>query len=145
MPDQPMDVPAVLDGLNRVLELQYRSVIQYTVVSGSVFGLEHQYLTDRLFSFAEEELADTRRIVEKINALGGEPSIKIEQPQLLPDVREASEWLVKSETEIVELMKTIIPSTGQEGRSEAMEHLLEHLMLRKQEQIDFLIRATRQP
>ena len=140
-----MDVTAVLEGMNRVLELQYRSVIQYTIVSGSVLGLEHQYLTDRLFSFAEQELADARRIVEKINALGGEPSVTVEQPQLLPDVHEASEWLVKTETEIVELMKTIIPLTGQEGRSEAMEHLLEHLMLRKQEQIDFLIRATRQP
>lgn len=145
MPDEPMDVRTVVDKLNRVLELQYRSMIQYTVASGSVFGLEHQYLTDRLFSFAEEELADARRVVEKINALGGEPSVTVEPPQLLPDVREASEWLVKSETEIVELMKTIIPATGQEGRSEAMEHLLEHLMLRKQEQIDFLIRATRQP
>ena len=104
MPDEPMDVTAVLDGMNRVLELQYRSVIQYTIVSGSVLGLEHQYLTDRLFSFAEQELADARRIVEKINALGGEPSVTVEQPQLLPGVQGASEWLVKTEPESVDLM-----------------------------------------
>ena len=29
-----------------------------------------------------------------------------------------------------------------EGRSEALEHLMEHLILRKQEQVDFLERAT---
>lgn len=138
-----MDVSAVLEGLNRVLELQYRSVLQYTIVSASIFGLENQYLTERLFAFAEQELADTRRIVEKVSALGGEPSATVEQPRRFRSLDDALRWLVEGENEIVELMKTIIPETGQEGRSEAMEHLLEHLMLRKQEQIDFLIRATR--
>lgn len=143
MPDESMDVSAVLEGLNRVLELQYRSVLQYTIVSASIFGLENQYLTERLFAFAEQELADTRRIVEKVSALGGEPSATVEQPRRFRSLDDALRWLVEGENEIVELMKTIIPETGQEGRSEAMEHLLEHLMLRKQEQIDFLIRATR--
>ncbi len=35
----------------------------------------------------------------------------------------------------------IIPATGSEGRGEALEHLLEHLILRKQDQADFLRRA----
>jgi hypothetical protein len=35
-----------------------------------------------------------------------------------------------------------IEPTGREGRSEALEHLMEHLILRKQEQVDFLERAA---
>lgn len=31
--------------------------------------------------------------------------------------------------------------TGREGRSEALEHMLEHQIMRKQEQVDFLRRA----
>ena len=37
----------------------------------------------------------------------------------------------------------MIPETGKEGASEALEHLLEHLILRKQGQVDFLTRALR--
>jgi hypothetical protein len=38
----------------------------------------------------------------------------------------------------------VIPHTGTEGRSEALEHLMEHLILRKQNQIDFLTRTARE-
>ena len=31
---------------------------------------------------------------------------------------------------------------AREGRSEALEHMLEHLVMRKRRQIDFLKRAT---
>ena len=37
----------------------------------------------------------------------------------------------------------MIPETGKEGASEALEHLLEHLILREQGQVDFLTRALR--
>ena len=37
----------------------------------------------------------------------------------------------------------MIPASGQEARSEALEHLLEHIIMRKQEQIDFLHRVRR--
>ena len=37
----------------------------------------------------------------------------------------------------------MIPETGHEGASEALEHLLEHIIMRKQEQVDFLVRAMR--
>ena len=36
-----------------------------------------------------------------------------------------------------------IEPTGREGRSEALEHLMEHMILRKQDQVDFLLRARR--
>ena len=36
----------------------------------------------------------------------------------------------------------MIEFSGQEPRSEALEHLLEHLIMRKQQQIDFLWHAS---
>jgi hypothetical protein len=51
------------------------------------------------------------------------------------------ERLLASEEEAVEALREIIPATGSEGRGEALEHLLEHLILRKQDQADFLRRA----
>jgi hypothetical protein len=42
----------------------------------------------------------------------------------------------------VEALQEAIEPTGREGRSEALEHLLEHMIMRKQHQIDFLRRAV---
>ena len=39
--------------------------------------------------------------------------------------------------------ETLDVDTGNEGRSEALEHRLEHSIMRKQEQVDALIRAQR--
>ena len=47
--------------------------------------------------------------------------------------------------ETIEALQAAIEPTGREGVSEALEHLLEHLILRKQNQVDFLIRARRRP
>lgn len=38
----------------------------------------------------------------------------------------------------------MIPETGNDGASEALEHLIEHVLLRKQDQIDYLVRALGQ-
>lgn len=43
----------------------------------------------------------------------------------------------------MEALQEAIEPTGREGRSEALEHMLEHLIMRKQRQIDFLKRAAR--
>ena len=140
---EPMDSEAVLDGLNRALALQQRSVLQYTIASGSIFGLEFQSLGERLWSWAQEELADTRLIVEKIIAIGGEPSTDVADPRWTGDPEEAVERLVESESETIEALQDVIPSTGDDGRSEALEHTLEHLIMRKQAQVDYLLRARR--
>ena len=44
-------------------------------------------------------------------------------------------------TSTVAALHAIIPHTGQEPRSEAIEHRLEHQIMRKQEQLDTLRRA----
>jgi hypothetical protein len=52
-------------------------------------------------------------------------------------------WLIACETEAVDALQGAIEPTGREGRSEALEHLLEHLIMRKQAQIDFLTRPAK--
>ena len=140
-----MDVGAVLEALNRALSLQHRSVLQYTLNAGSVFGLEYQAFGDKLSSFAAAELDGARELVEKITALGGEPSTEVPKLDWTDDSPAAVERMIELETEAVEAFQAVIPHTGHEGRSEALEHLMEHLILRKQNQIDFLLRAVREP
>ena len=141
----PMDVDSVLEGLNKALRLQQRSVLQLTRGAGSMFGLEFQAVGERLWLFARSELEDTKLLVEKITALGGDPAVELAPVQWHEDPRAAIDALVESEDEAIAALHAVIPHTGQEPRSEALEHLMEHLIMRKQNQVDWLRRARRTP
>jgi bacterioferritin (cytochrome b1) len=141
----PMDVENVIRCLNEALELQHRSVIQFNLASGSMLGLEVQAVTGELWAFAQAELDDTRRIVEKIAALGGDPTAKVATVSWDQDPRALLDSLIENEDEAIAALHAVIPHTGQEPRSEALEHLMEHLIMRKQNQVDWLRRARRDP
>jgi len=51
--------------------------------------------------------------------------------------------LIESEGEALQKLQDAIEPTGREAASEAIEHRLEHIILRKQEQVDLLLRAAR--
>ena len=53
--------------------------------------------------------------------------------------------LIEQETEVLETLQAAIEPTGREAASEAVEHRLEHIIMRKQEQVDYLLRARRSP
>lgn len=139
--DDPMDVPGALDALNNALTLQFRSALHYATTAGSVGGLEYIGLAERFWSYAEAELRDARRMVEKIVALGGTPDLQVKPWTFERDATKAVSALVKCENEAIAALHKVIPTTGQEPRSEALEHLMEHLIIRKQEQVDTLLRA----
>jgi bacterioferritin (cytochrome b1) len=141
--EEKLDVEEAIARLNDGLRLQYRSAHQYMLSSGSLFGFEFQSLGDRLWEFGKAELLDTRKLVEKIIALGGEPVTDVAPLRWTGKPDEAVEWLIESESEAVETLQAAIEPTGREGRSEALEHMLEHVIMRKQDQIDFLVRARR--
>jgi bacterioferritin (cytochrome b1) len=141
--EERLDVDQAVSRLNDALRLQYRSVHQYTLSSGSLFGFEFQSLGDRLWEYAKAELADLRKLVEKVVALGGEPATEVAALAWTGDPDDAVTTLIQTESEAVETLQAAIEPTGREGRSEALEHMLEHLIMRKQDQIDFLVRASR--
>ena len=145
MPEQEetLDVEAAVEMINAALQLQYRSALQYTITSGSLFGFEFQSLGDRMWEYGRAELADARLLVEKVVALGGDPVTEVSSMRWTGDPGDAVEWLIESETEAIDALQAAIEPTGREGRSEALEHLLEHLIMRKQNQVDFLLRARR--
>ena len=138
-----LDEEEAVEKLNAALELQYRSALGYTVASGSLFGFEFQALGDRFWEFGQAELADARLLVEKIVALGGSPTTAVAKLEWTGDPGDAVEWLIETEEEAVDTLQAAIAPTGREGRSEALEHMLEHMIMRKQNQVDFLLRARR--
>jgi bacterioferritin (cytochrome b1) len=139
----PLDTDAAVERLNAALRLQYRSVLGYTLAAGSVTGFEHQGMADLLWRFAQAELEDTRRIVEKIVTLGGDPAVEPAEVERHDAPAGMVVWLLEVERETLEAFQDVIPTTGHTADSEALEHRLEHLIMRKQEQVDTLERARR--
>src|SRR5215208_6304360 len=97
MPDEKMDVEEQVDCLNRALRLQHRSVLQYSIVAGSVIGLEYQAHADKMREHAAAELEDATRLVEKIAALGGEPTTEVAPISFNADPGEAIDALIRCE------------------------------------------------
>jgi bacterioferritin (cytochrome b1) len=143
MPDQEekLDQKEAVRRLNKALELQYRSALQYSIVASSLSGIEAQALAEKLTAFGDSELADVRRLIEKIVSFGGEPTTDVAALRYDSGAEGAIRALVEGEQAAVEALQEAIEPTGREGRSEALEHLMEHLILRKQHQVDFLNRA----
>jgi len=141
--EETLDEKLAVERLNEALSLQYRSALGYTLASGSLFGFEYQALGDRLWAYGQAELADARLLVEKIVALDGDPTTDVAELSWTGDPSAAVKWLIECESEAIDALQAAIEPTGREGRSEALEHVLEHLIMRKQNQVDFLIRASR--
>jgi bacterioferritin (cytochrome b1) len=144
-PQETMDVEELIECLNRALRLQHRSVLQYSLVGGSVIGLEYQAHAEKMRRHALAELEDAMRLVEKIVTLGGEPSTDIAPMEFIADPAKALDTLIECEADTLEAMQAAIEPTGREAASEAVEHRLEHMIMRKQEQVDYLLRASRRP
>lgn len=141
----PMDVDEVVSRLNESIALQQRSILQFSAAAGSMFGLEVQGLTGQLQRFAQSELADTQLLVEKLCALGGDPTTEVRGLTWNEDSHEAVAALIELEDGTIATLHQVIPPSGQEPRSEALEHLIEHLIMRKQNQVDWMRRAMRRP
>ena len=111
-----------------------------------MFGIEVQGVADKLWDFAQHELEDTRLLVEKITALGGDPTTKVGELKWNPDPGQGARPPDRHRGR--GRPRRCTPSSrysGQEARSEALEHLMEHIIMRKQNQIDWLRRARREP
>ena len=140
-----MDVEEQIRCLNVALRLQRRSVLLYSLTAGSVIGLEYQSHADKMRAHALAELEDATRLVEKVTALGGKPTVEVAEMSFTPEPARALEQLIECESETLEALQAASEPTGREAASEAIEHRLEHMIMRKQEQVDYLLRAQRRP
>ena len=143
--DERMDVEEQVKALNEALALQLRSVLHYVLTAGSIVGLEFQAHAGKMRDFALSEIEDAVRLVEKITAIGGEPDVEVKPPSWTADPVKALDALIEDEGNTLEALQAAIEPTGREAASEAVEHRLEHIIMRKQEQVDYLLRARRRP
>jgi bacterioferritin (cytochrome b1) len=142
--EELLDEEEAIGRLQTALRLQYRSALAYTAAAGSVVGFAYRHLGESLWRFAERDLEDARRLVEKIVTLGALPTTEVAPLRCFEAPAELVDWLIEAEQEATEALQDCIGPTGREARSEALEHRMEHMIMRKEEQIDLLRRARRE-
>jgi bacterioferritin (cytochrome b1) len=145
MSDEEMDVPEVCARLAKAVALQVASLGSLTLLGGTVTGLASAGLKSRLRDYAVDEVEDTVLLVEKLIALGGKPATYDAPPPPGTDLVPAVKEFLDREEELLAALHAVIEPSGQEPRSEALEHRIEHVIMRKQEQVDFLRLALREP
>jgi bacterioferritin (cytochrome b1) len=136
-----MKVEAVKKLMNEAIPLQFRSAAVYTWAAGAATGIEFQTLGKEFEEFGRLELDDARRLIEKLVALGGKAPTEVAKFDFIGANKTGVTKLIGYENEALAALHAIIPESGQEPRSEALEHLLEHIIMRKQQQVDFLERV----
>jgi hypothetical protein len=141
MGDETMDVEAVRKQLSIAVSQQLGSLVSMTLLAGSLRGASYVGLKVRLRDYAVTEVADTQRLVEMFCALGGQLQAMDVPPPPATDSATALKEFIEQDKQVMASLHAVISSSGQEPESEALEHLIEHVLLRKQEQLDFLMLA----
>ena len=142
MPENDMpDLDALRAVLGEAVRLQCRSPLLFTLVAATTTGMDAQAVAGRLSEYAFAELDDTAKLIEKSFALGCTPVLEVPEVKAGGDNTAKLEALLKNEESIISALHDVIPETGQQPWSEALEHLLEHLIMRKQWQVDYLRRV----
>ncbi len=139
---EEMELENVHDTLGKAVQLQAESVLTMTLLAGTIRGLGGAGIKQDIRQFVQAELEDTYKLIEKLSALGGTPILLTPAIQVQSDTAKALNDLLEHERKAVAALHGVIPHSGQEPRSEALEHLLEHVIMRKQQQIDYLWRAA---
>ena len=139
---EEMELEKVHDTLGKAVQLQAESVLTMTLLAGTIRGLGGAGIKQDIRQFVQAELEDTYKLIEKLSALGGTPILLTPAIQVQSDTAKALNDLLEHERKAVAALHGVIPHSGQEPRSEALEHLLEHVIMRKQQQIDYLWHAA---
>jgi bacterioferritin len=84
-----MDKDKLIDLLNSDLELEFRSIVQYTQHLATVKGVEYQPIAEMIRPHLRQELEHATVLAEQIDFLGGVPTTRVPDVPSETDARRA--------------------------------------------------------
>ena len=84
-----MDTEKLVDLLNEDLELEFRSIVQYTQHLATVKGVEFQPVAEMIRPHLKQELEHATVLAEQIDFLGGVPTTRVPAVPSEPDPQRA--------------------------------------------------------
>lgn len=142
-----MKTEAVLETLNRIMELELAGVVRYTHYALMVFGYNRIPIVKWLHEQADESLVHARQAGELVTWLGGHPSLAIgslletEQHDIGDILRESLEH----ERETLKAYETLLSlSEGQNVRLEEYARDMIALEVAHQDEVNKMLRTPGQ-
>jgi bacterioferritin len=84
-----MDKDKLIELLNSDLELEFRSIVQYTQHLATVKGVEYQPIAEMIRPHLRQELEHATVLAEQIDFLGGVPTTRVPDVPSETDARQA--------------------------------------------------------
>lgn len=137
------DPKALVASLNRALPLVARDALALAAAAGTLPGPEGVALGATLRDMAAANLRDVERLAARIASLGGTPAVAVEEPAVPKGLAASVKRLLTDGQATLEALVDAIPADADDAEGEATEHLLEHMVARKREDLELLQRAAR--
>jgi bacterioferritin len=87
--EHEMDKDKLIELLNSDLELEFRSIVQYTQHLATVKGVEYQPIAEMIRPHLRQELEHANVLAEQIDFLGGVPTTRVPDVPSETDARRA--------------------------------------------------------
>lgn len=142
---QEIDKSAVINVLNKIMELELAGVVRYTHYSLMVFGYNRIPIVSWLKSNGDESLAHAYKAGEFVTMLGGHPSLRI--GSLLEshkhDIGDILRESLDQERTTLDAYYELLALT--EGRSVALEEYAREMILMEEMHLDEVNKMLRKP
>ncbi len=86
-----METPEFVDLLNEDLETEFRSIVQYVQHISIIKGAEYMSTVDELRAHVFQELEHALTLADQVEFLGGTPTVRVPEPPVTTDSRQALE------------------------------------------------------
>lgn len=142
VPDEPMDEATVRKLLSQAAVDSARLVLTLALASTWTPSADALPLAERCERWLADETAHLRQLASQLFAMGARPSLAPDEVALPERWADLPAALLEAECASIEALAEVIPYTGTEGRSEALEHLVEHAIFDKQQRVNALLQLT---
>ncbi len=127
-----MSKQSFLKKLNKALEWEYASAIQYVQHSAVMTGPEYDSITEELVIHANEELAHAVKVAEAIADLGGTPTIEVEERNISESSKTMLEQDLEGEEIAIKLYKELI-KMAEQLQEYGIRRVLEDILMDEEE------------
>jgi bacterioferritin len=132
-----MNKKKIIEALNEALAQEHACFIRYLTHAAVITGPYAEPIAARLKDIAEDEEAHAQKLRDRIAGLGGTPTMRVEQKDLVmaSSLKDILEVNLKEEEKAIAMYRALLKEAGQEGELlfETIEHILQDEQEHKEE------------
>jgi len=130
---------ALIDGLNGDLAREYSAAIQYIQHAAMMTGAQYMKIAEEMLVHADEEIGHAKEISDKINYLGGVPTIEVAPIKTSSDSAEMIAQDKAGEEEAIQRYKERIKQAKEAGEGGTKQMLMEILVDEEEHRNDLMV------